>query len=115
MARYDDLNTTFIGFFSIISSAFLLAVILAFQGVAYQFEHAEEERKQSGSEYSSATKVLGEQLGSLNGYKEVIEPGIETAPGQKSPDTKRIQIPIQSAMELILKENSQPKPAPAQT
>lgn len=115
MARYDDLNTNFIAFFSVISCGLLLAVILAFQAFAYQIEYSEEERKLAGSEYEQANKTLREQTESLNGSKWVKEPAAVTDPAQKPEMINRLEIPINQAMELILKENSQPKTEPAHT
>lgn len=115
MARYDDLNTKFIGFFTFLSTGLLLAVIFTFQGLAYQFEFGEEERKQSKSEYTASSKVLSEQLNSLGGYKWVTEQVPSTDPAQKPSEVKRLRIPIQQAMEVILNESQQPKEAPAQT
>jgi len=115
MARYDDLNTNFIAFFSVISCGLLLAVILAFQAFAYQIEYSEEERKLAEGEYKKANETLSEQTKSLNGSKWVEEPAAVTDPAQKPEMINRLEIPIKQAMELILKENSQPKPEPVQT
>jgi hypothetical protein len=115
MARYDDLNTNFIAFFSVISCGLLLAVILAFQAFAFQMEYSEEERKLNVSEYTAANKALGEQRQSIGGYKWVSELAPVTDPAQKPAEVKRLNIPIQQAMELILREDSKPKAEPAQT
>lgn len=115
MARYDDLNTNFIAFFSVISCGLLLAIILAFQAFAFQLEYSEEERKLGSSEYTRSSETLSEQSKSLSGYKWVSELSPVTDPAQKPEEVKRLQIPIQQAMELILRENRQPKTEPAQT
>lgn len=115
MARYDDLNTNFIAFFSVISCGLLLAVILAFQAFAFQMEYGEEERKLAQSEYTKATDTLSEQRSSLSGYKWVTELAPVTDPAQKPVEVKKLQIPIQNAMELIIREGSKPKAEPAQT
>lgn len=114
MARYDDLNTNFIAFFSVISCGLLLAVILAFQAFAYQIKYSEDERKLT-DEYAKANATLSEQNKSLNGSKWVKEPAAVTDPAQKPEMINRLEIPINQAMELILKENNQPKPEPEQT
>ena len=115
MARYDDLNTNFIAFFSVISCGLLLAVILAFQAFAFQMEYSEEERKLNVSEYTAANKALSEQRQSLSGYKWGKELVPVTDPAQKPTEVERLNIPIQQAMELILREGSKPKAEPAQT
>lgn len=115
MARYDDLNTNFIAFFAVISCGFLLAVILAFQAFAFQMEYGAEDEKLAQSEYTRANETLSEQRKSLSGYKWVTEQLPVTDPKQKPEEVKRLEIPIQQAMELILRESAQPKAEPAQT
>lgn len=115
MARYDDLNTNFIAFFSVVSCGLLLAIILAFQAFAYQMQYNAEEVKLNQSEYTASNAALSEQRQSLSGYKWVKEAVPVTDPAQKPAEVNRLQIPIQQAMELIIREGSQPKPEPAQT
>lgn len=116
MARYDDINTTFIGYFTVLSAGFLLAIVFAFQAMAYYWEYSEEQRKFSDSEYKASTEILSEQKKNLSGYEWVKVPAIPATPDSPAvPESKRLQIDIKQAMEIIVKENQKPAASPSQT
>jgi hypothetical protein len=116
MARYDDINTTFIGYFTVLSAGFLLAIVFAFQAMAYYWEYSEEQRKFSDSEYKGSTEILSEQKKNLSGYEWVKVPAIPATPDSPAvPESKRLQIDIKQAMEIIVKENQKPAATPSQT
>jgi hypothetical protein len=105
MARYDDLNTSTIGYSTVFSALLLIVIIFSIQGLSYYWENSEVERKKGMTEYTSALKVLDEQRSSLAKYEWVEVPAPEPAPGEVAkPATKRLQIPLTRAKELILQE-----------
>lgn len=109
MARYDDLNTSMIGYSTLLSSILLLAIILGVQALSYNWQNAEDERKLMQQEYRSSSAVLKQQYESLNGYQLVKEPLIEEPTPGSTPDptaepkmVDRIQIPITEAMKIVV-------------
>jgi hypothetical protein len=105
MARYDDLNTSTIGFATVFSALLLIVIIVGMQGLSYYWENSENERKKDRSEYTESLKVLKEQADSLGQYEWVAVPAPEAGPGETQlPPSKRLQIPINRAKELILNE-----------
>jgi hypothetical protein len=118
MARYDDLNTTMIGYYTVLSALFLVPLIIALQALAYNWQNAADEAKLAG-EYTQSAQVISEQLGSLSGYLKVdeaapVDPNAPPAdPNQPPVMVKRLQIPIQRAMELVLQEKKAPAPQAA--
>ncbi len=105
MARYDDLNTSTIGFATIFSALLLIVIIVGIQGLSYYWENSENERKKDRSEYTSSLAVLKEQADSLNSYEWVVVPAPEAGPGETQlPPSERLQIPVNRAKELVLEE-----------
>ena len=106
MARYDDLNTSIIGYASILSALLLVVIIVGVEGLSYQWENDEEARKES-YEYTSSLEILDAQRKSMSKYEWVTVPAPEPEKGkEKEKDGKRLQIPVERAQELILKELS---------
>ncbi len=112
MARYDDLNTKTIAYATIFSAWLLVLVIFLVQGLSYYWESAEEARKRDRSEYTTSKRVLEQQRDSLNRYEWVALPVQEVPEGEPVPEPqKRLQISIERAKELILKELSAQQPS----
>jgi len=105
MARYDDLNTSTIGYATVFSALLLIVIIVGIEGLSYYWENSEEAKKKLRSEYVSSLDILKEQRDSLNKYEWVTVPAPEAGPGetQLSP-TKRLQIPVSRAKEIVLEE-----------
>ena len=115
MARYDDLDTKFIAFATLISCLLLVAILQGTQALCYNMANAEVERKLQGSEYRTSKAVISEQLTSLSGYEKVAVPpavGTDGKPVQGGP-TSRLQIPLSRATELLLEEAKKTKPKAA--
>ncbi|MDZ4847736.1 MAG: hypothetical protein SGI77_00440 [Pirellulaceae bacterium] len=111
MARYDDLDTKFIAFATLISCLLLVAVLQGTQALCYNMTNVEEARKLDASEYHSSTAVLTEQRKSLNVYEKVAVPpalGSDGKPVVGGP-TSRLQIPLERATELLLQEAKEGK------
>ncbi len=111
MARYDDLNTNMIAYAALVSCLLLVAILQGTQALCYNLTNAEAERKLSKSEYTTSNDIISEQKKSISGYQRVA------LPPELGPDGKpvageaktRLQIPIDQAINLILKENSTAK------
>lgn len=106
MARYDDIDTKFVFFATLVSCLLLVAILQGTQAICYYMANAEEQRKLESSEYVDSIKVISEQKDSLAGYKKVTVPpatGPDGKPVSTEPSTK-IQIPLERAQELILEE-----------
>lgn len=112
MARYDDLDTKFIAFATLISCLLLVAILQGTQALCYNMTNAEEAKKLENSEYHSSKAIIGDQLKSLSGYQRVAVPpavGTDGKPVVGGP-TSRLQIPLERASELLIKEAKSEKP-----
>lgn len=106
MARYDDLNTSIIAYSAILSSFVLLAIILAVLALSYGMESAQLRAKTENAEYVDAEAVQREQRESINGSIQWVQvPAINPeGEGADAEPTKRLQIPIDRAIELTIKK-----------
>lgn len=104
MARYDDLNTNSIAYAVVVSSLVLLVAVLGMQALSYSLESYEQARKMQTTEYTRAKRTLSEQADSLSGYYQEQTFESESGEGAEAVVSERIQIPIERAKELILKE-----------
>jgi hypothetical protein len=110
MARYDDLNTKMIAYAAVLSIVILVIVLQATQALCYTMVNAEDARKES-KKSDGAMVAKREQIDSLNGFKqvEVIDESAEPPKKGEQPKMKKvIQIPIEDAQKLILKELAAP-------
>jgi len=106
MARYDDLDVKFIAFATLISCLLLVAILQGTQALCYSMTNSEQAKKLEMFEYASSKAVIGEQLESLNGYRNVaVLPamGPDGKPAVGAPTT-RLQIPMERATQLLLEE-----------
>lgn len=112
MARYDDLNTRMIGFATVLSALLLIVIIFGVQALSYHWENFAEAEKQKGT-YESSLKILAEQRKSMDHFAWVKVPAPEPEKGQpKADDTQRLQIPIEKAMEMVIKGKASAPPKP---
>jgi hypothetical protein len=106
MARYDDLNTKMIAYAAVLSVVVLVIVLQGAQALSYNMMSAEDAVKES-KKSDKALDMKREQLDSLNGFKRVSVID-EAAPppkkGEEAATKKVVQIPIDEAQKLILKE-----------
>ena len=115
MARYDDLNTKMIVYWAILSIIILIVLLQLLQALCYNMvSWTENKTGRTGSEVGKPEIYKSEQLERLNGYKkEKVEGDRLPAPKEGDPEPKKdvfyINIPIERAQEIILKELS---PAP---
>ena len=116
MARYDDLNTSMIGYATILSALLLVVIIVGVEALSYAWENHEDDRKQMGYEYATSIEKLQSQRDSLNKLEWVVVPAPEPGPGeQPKAATKRLQIPIDRAIEVVLEESKKPSSTPSGT
>jgi hypothetical protein len=108
MARYDDLNTSTIGYATVISCLGLLLIVLAIQALTFSWIGGEEERKLANSHYFASDADIAAQNAQLSSYAEVeveVIPATEAgAPPAEPVKQKRIHIPLNQAQSLLKKE-----------
>jgi hypothetical protein len=117
MARYDDIDTKFVFFATIVSCLLLVASLQGAQALCYYMSNWEEARKLAASEYLDSNRVISEQKDSLLGYAKVVVPpamGSDGKPVSEKP-TSQIRIPIEEAQKLFLKEAASKKPTSPKT
>ena len=106
MARYDDLDTSAIAYATFLACILLLLIILLVRALCFYWVEGESDRKLSTSHYVSADEEIREQKLQISGYgKELVEvvatEGEEVAEPQFD---ERIQIPVEKAKDILLKE-----------
>ena len=96
MARYDDINTKLVGAVGLVSVLAVVGSIVGIQALYNNFELSEQERKVVAIEAIDAKNLLAEQEAKLNRAGWIDrEKGI-------------VAIPIDRAMELVVRERKQP-------
>jgi hypothetical protein len=117
MARYDDIDTKFVFFATIVSCLLLVASLQGFQALCYYMSNWEEARKLGASEYVDSSKIISEQKESLLGYNKASVPPATGADGKPVSDkpTSLIRIPIEEAQKQFLKEAASKKPTAPKT
>ncbi len=110
MARYDDLNTTAIAYTTFISCVILLIIIFVVQALCFGWLEHHEQLKVANESFTASDEIIAAQRKSLEGYRWVKVPA-PLAPGQKPPEAgqpvpmiEKLQIPLERATELLLKE-----------
>jgi hypothetical protein len=113
MARYDDLNTNMIAYAAVLSIVVLVIVLQGTQALSYNMMNSEDAEKIT-DKFDRALKDKSDQLENLRGYKRVSVID-EAAPppkkGEEQAMKKVINIPIEEAQKLILKELGGAAPA----
>ncbi len=124
MARYDDLNTTIIGYVTFVSSVLLLIIILLVRALCYSWIDGEDQRKLADAHYVAADQAISEQKAAVSRYAKVM---VEVAPaeGESVPPAAtteaatpvmqpRLHIPVERAKRLLLEElESESKDSPS--
>jgi hypothetical protein len=106
MARYDDIDTKFVFFATLVSILLLIAILQGTQALCYNMNNAMDAARDAKSEFVDSSRIIGEQKASLAGYKKVSVPpalGQDGKPVSDKP-TSQIQIPIETAEKLLLEE-----------
>lgn len=112
MARYDDLNTSTLGYLTFMSVILLIVTVLLLQALCYNWIDWQEDSKVVKQSYTSSDEILTAQRKSLEGYSKVkVEVPVEAPPaadGSAAPaqmqTVERIQIPIDRAQSLMLEK-----------
>jgi|694.fasta_scaffold00033_66 hypothetical protein len=99
MARYDDLDTRTIALSTIMSSIFLVIILLAARAMAYAWEYSYEEERAATAKYTVSDKEIEAQKDRLKSYTTDTVEGEEGQP----PSTRNV-IPIQRAQEFVRQE-----------
>ena len=92
MAKYDDLDTRQIFTIGIGSVVVTVVTILAVQYIYFLLVDAHQSNMQAESSYSRQNDFLADQVGQISKYGA-------------DPDTGNVTIPIEKAMEEIVKES----------
>lgn len=108
MARYDDLNTTAIGYATFVSSILLLVIILLVRALCYSWVGGEDARKTENAHYVEADAMIAAQKERIS-LRGTVEVEVAPAEGSAPPAAdavpkmeKRLHIPIDEAKELLL-------------
>jgi hypothetical protein len=99
MARYDDLDTTAIAHFSIVSTVVLFILILAGRALSYGWAYSFEEARSRTARYTVSEREIARQKALLADFSTVEEPAEE---GQEP--GSRLVIPVSKALELVSQE-----------
>jgi hypothetical protein len=94
MERYNDLDTMKIAVVGLLGALLTLAIVLALQVLYYSAASEQFERKVVQAPTTQSDTLLAEQATKLTRY-DWIDPG-----------KKKVMIPIDRAMELVVKELS---------
>ena len=96
MAKYDDINTQLVAAVGLVSVLAVVGSIVGIQALYNNFELSEQDRKVVAIEAIDAKNLLAEQEAKLNRAGWIDrEKGI-------------VAIPIDRAMELVVRERKQP-------
>jgi hypothetical protein len=111
MARYDDLDTTSIGFAAVISSVVLLILILLGRAIAYGWANSAEDRKSQTARYVISETEIARQKALLAEFAQVRLEEVESAEGEAASEPEeessvRLVIPVGNALELVSEELS---------
>ena len=94
MQRYEDLNTPMIAVVGLVGALLTVIVILAAQVLYYTAANRGDERKIVNAPTTTSDSLLAEQEVKLTRY------------GWISRDNKQVAIPIDRAMELVVRDLS---------
>ncbi len=124
MARYDDLNTSTLGYLTFMSVILLTITVLLLQALCYNWIGWQEEGKLVKQSYKSSDAILETQKASLTKYETVkVEVPIKLPPNApkdpKAPTTElqeRNYIPIDRAETIVVEQlKNKPKSATPST
>jgi hypothetical protein len=112
MARYDDLNTSTLGYLTFISVILLTITVLLLQALTYNWIEWQEDSKLTKQSYKASDAMIEAQKASLTKYENVqVEVPIKLPPGApkdpKAPTTEkqnRNYIPIERAEAILLEQ-----------
>lgn len=112
MARYDDLNTSTLGYLTFMSVILLTVTVLLLQALCYNWIDWQEDGKLVKQSYKASDAILEAQKTSLTKYQTVkVEVPIKQDPGApKVPDApttemkERNNIPIERAEAILLEQ-----------
>lgn len=112
MARYDDLNTSTLGYLTFMSVILLTITVLLLQALCYNWIDWQEDTKLTKQSYKTSDAMLETQKASLTKYETVkVEVPIKLPAGApkdpKAPTTElqeRNYIPIERAEAILLEQ-----------
>lgn len=102
MARYDDLDTTAIAQFTVVSSVILLILILAGRAVSYGWSNSFEENRSRSARYTVSEREISRQKSLLAEFG-TVEETIDQEDGEPE-SSKRFVIPVSKAIEFVKQE-----------
>jgi hypothetical protein len=94
MQRYNDLNTPMIALVGLLGALLTFAAIVALQVLYYSAANRQDERKVIQAPTTESDSLMAEQEVKLTRY------------GWVDRDKKQVAIPIERAMELVVRELS---------
>ncbi len=105
MARYDDLNTSAIGYATFISTILFVIVVLLVRALSFYWVEGEADRLQASTHYTSADEEILAQRGRLSGYaKEMVTVFNGEGDAAVEEEVEQLHIPLNAAKQIILDE-----------
>lgn len=105
MARYDDLNTSAIGYATFISTILFVIVVLLIRALSFYWVEGEADRLQANTHYTIADAEISEQRERLNGYaKEMVTVFKGEGDAAVEEEVEQLHIPLNAAKQIILDE-----------
>lgn len=105
MARYDDLNTSAIGYATFISTILFVIVVLLVRALSFYWVEGEADRLQASTHYTSADEEILAQRGRLSGYaKEMVTVFKGEGDAAVEEEVEQLHIPLDAAKAIILDE-----------
>lgn len=122
MARYDDLNTSTLGYLTFMSVILLTVTVLLLQALCYNWIGWQEDGKLVKQSYKASDELIEAQKKSLTSYQPVnvevpikFPPGVVPGKGEATTTSEpRNYIPIDRAEVILLEQiKNKSKTAPS--
>lgn len=104
MARYDDLNTSAIGYATFISTILFVIIVLLLRALSFYWMEGEADRKLADVHYSGADAEISEQRSRVDGYgREMVTVFKGEGDSAVEEEVEQLHIPVDVAKGIILK------------
>ncbi|GAB5402615.1 MAG: hypothetical protein Aurels2KO_08460 [Aureliella sp.] len=105
MARYDDLNTSAIGYATFISTILFVIVVLLIRALSFYWVEGEADRLQAKTHYTSADAEITRQREQLSSYaKEMVTVFNGEGEAAVEEEVEQLHIPLDAAKQIVLDE-----------
>ncbi|HBE71400.1 MAG TPA: hypothetical protein DDW52_24915 [Planctomycetaceae bacterium] len=105
MARYDDLNTTAIGYATYISTVLFLIIVLLLRALTYYWLETESQSNMAEARYVSSDEEIARQQAEFADFGTAMVTVTEGEGADAvTKEVERQRIPLDKAKDLLLKE-----------